>query len=767
MARVAKLDPLGHLLDGKGPSERLAGLAGLLDELPGTFPLKGAPESEVAHATEALANFLVAVQRAASRPQDEVDLASTKTALLERALASRSSGGVDTHGYLTADGGRTGILFVRPTYTRDEISVVQPFVNTVRRVCEEELRRHQGVSYGLTGIPATAVEELLTIQKDTMLTTSVALVGVVLLFLIYFPALRLLLISLVPIGFGVIWTAAVIKVVFGFLNLMSSIFLIILIGMGIDFSVHLIARFLELRRSGLNSDLAASGAVERAGRGILTGGVTSAGAFLAVGWCGFKGIEELGIAAAIGLILTLGAALSVGPAVLALFGPSIQKTRQGFPGLSSLIRTGTRHPAKVLVGAVIVSLFLGVLAFRTPFDFSLLNLLPEDAESARLMKEMVDKRELSADAIVSVAESLEEARQREDAFRELSSVHRAVSAATFLPPDQEARLQKIRFIHETLEGTRARVEALRGPPPSLSEAVARLETGVERLSELMFSAGLSQGVDHLETGLEALEDLQEQLKTPEGQARAEKGLGRLNAQLDPLRTLPQRLASVVAAGPLRPEELPTNLRTRFVSQTGRFAVYATPKQSIWEREALGEFLEETREVDPDLTGFPATFYENSGLIQTAFAKAAVYASLAVFFLLFLDFRRLGCVFLAALPVACGGIWMLGGMYTVGLPYNLANIVGLPLIIGVGIDNGVHLLHRYLQERNVTTAAVRTGGAVVLSSLTTMVGFGSLALASHRGYSSLGRILFLGVGACLMSAIVVLPAALAWFEAKDR
>lgn len=762
--RFAKMESVARLLDAESPPARIAALAALIDRLPSKLAPDTKPGPEVDQLTGALANLLVEMERfsRADGPK-KLTLVDRRT-LLRKALAERASGGIDEYGYLTTDDGRTGVMFVRPTYTRDEITVVMPFVAAVREAAEAAREGRGKVRYGLTGIPASSVEELEIIQHDTVLTTAIALVGVIILFLIYFPAPRLLLIALTPILFGVVWTAAAIHLLFGYLNLMSSIFLVVLIGMGIDFSVHLSARFLELRRSGLGAAQAAAGSVERAGRAIVTGAITSAGAFLSVGWCGFRGIEELGIAAATGLLVTVTAAIVILPAVLALFGPTKGEQRQGFPGLGRLARGVTRWPALVLVGAVGLSLGLGWLARKTPFDFSLLNLLPKDAESAVLMREMVEKRELSADAIVSVAESLDEARQREEAFKRLPTVHRAVSAATFLPPDQDERLAKVRTIVADLRTTRETAQAEPQPAPPLPEALEELTEAIEKLSELVFTAKLSKSVDNLEAGLEAIERLSERLASDRERQHADEGLRRFDAEVDEmLEGFVGRLDAIVEQGPIVAEDLPESLRSRFVSPRGRYAVYAIPEASIWDREELGAFVEEARSVDPEVTGFPETFYENSGLIREGFLKAAVYASIAVLLLLLIDLRRLRYVIFAAVPVACGALWMLGAMYLVGLPYNLANIVGLPLIIGVGIDNGVHLLHRYLQERNVVRAAIRTGGAVMLSSLTTMLGFGSLAFASHRGYSSLGGILFLGVGACLLSAMTVLPAALAWFE----
>ena len=301
----------------------------------------------------------------------------------------------------------------------------------------------------------------------------------------------------------------------------------------------------------------------------------------------------------------------------------------------------------------------------------------------------------------------------------------------------------------------------------MPESVARLGRALERASDLAFAAGQSAIVDGLEAALGHVETVVEHLNGPRAET-ARAGVDAFSRRFaQRVNDLVRRVGRAVDLGPLAANDLPPGLGRRFVSDDGRFAVYAVPKASIWDRAALGAFLREARAIDPEVTGFPETYYENATLIREGFVRAAFYAAAAVFFLLLIDLGRLRYVGFAVIPVVIGAVWMLGAMYLLKIPYNLANIVGLPLIIGVGIDNGVHVLHRYRRDRSVQLAAVQTGGAVVLSSLTTMIGFGSLAFASHRGYASLGQLLFLGVGACLLSAVTVLPAALAAADARRR
>ncbi len=763
LERLARDPAIARLRTAPDAAGRVGAINDLLKAAPSMWS-EGTVPPDIAALSAVLRGALVEMRRFAldhddggAPHMDAIDLS-----LLAEAVGDPLKGsGLDPSGYLTTDGGRTAVVMVRPRYHVDDIKVVEPFVAAVRAETARAVLPFAGVRFGLTGLPASAVDEQRAIEHDTRLTTLVALLGVIALFLIYFPSPRLLVLSLAPVLVGVVCTAAAARALYGYLNLISSVFLVILIGMGIDFSIHLGARFLELRTAGLLPVEAARQAVLKAGPGIVTGGLTSVGAFAAVGLSRFKAMAELGIVASIGLALTMVASLIVLPALLILFGPSSVRTRTGFPGLETAVHNIVRARVPLAALVAIASVPMAVLMMQSEFDYSLLNLLPEKAESARLMAAMVDKRELSANAAVAVADDLEAARAMEDAFRKKPTVLRAVSAASFLPKSQATRLHQLGSIVRVLRARRAEaLTAEASPSGDLAGGLEELASRIERLQDLAFRRGDGTTVNHLEDGIEAVRAVIDALEAEE----PETVRARVDAFTATLLVLVEdgvsRLESTVKQGAMSPADLPAGVRDRFVSASGRFAVYAFPRDSIWDRPALARFIHEARQVSEDVTGFPETFYENAGVMKQGFLEAALYASIAVVLLLMFDLRRPGHVLLSVLPLACGTLWMLGSMRIAGVRYNLANIVALPLIIGVGIDNAVHLLHRFQQDGDVHRTFVQTGGAVILSSLTTMIGFGSLALASHRGLKSLGEVLFIGVGCCLLATLLALPAGFA-------
>ena len=159
------------------------------------------------------------------------------------------------------------------------------------------------------------------------------------------------------------------------------------------------------------------------------------------------------------------------------------------------------------------------------------------------------------------------------------------------------------------------------------------------------------------------------------------------------------------------------------------------------------------------TGTPVQLLEYTTLLKNSYVQAAWYALAAIVILVFIHFRKISCVVLALLPVAIGAIWMVGVMGVLNIPFNPANIMTLPLIIGIGVTNGIHILNRFAEELHPSILARSTGKAVLISGLTTIAGFGSLILAQHRGIRSLGLIMAVGVTTCMVVGLTFLPALL--------
>ena len=228
---------------------------------------------------------------------------------------------------------------------------------------------------------------------------------------------------------------------------------------------------------------------------------------------------------------------------------------------------------------------------------------------------------------------------------------------------------------------------------------------------------------------------------------------------DDLRQTFESIQRQDTAGPLRIEDLPSTLRDRFYGVTGKLLLQIYPREDVWDRANQGRFVNELRTLAPRVTGTPVEQWEYTSLLVRSYIEAALYALAGILVLVTIHFRRPTWVLLSLLPVAVGVIWTAGYMGLTGLALNPANVMTLPLVVGIGVTNGIQILNRFAETGAPTMLTVSTGKAVIVSGLTTIAGFASLILGKHQGIQSLGLVMSIGVGACMGAALAVLPALL--------
>src|ERR1051326_1120729 len=219
--------------------------------------------------------------------------------------------------------------------------------------------------------------------------------------------------------------------------------------------------------------------------------------------------------------------------------------------------------------------------------------------------------------------------------------------------------------------------------------------------------------------------------------------------------------------PLSVQDLPQALRDRFIGVNGKYLLMVYPKKDVWQRDNQKELIDQLRKVDPDVTGTPVQLYEYTRLLKESYETAAWYSLMAIALLVFIHFRSPLSVSLALVPVGVGFIWLGGIMGALKIPLNPANIMTLPMVIGIGVTNGIHILNRFAEERTPNILARSTGKAVLVSGLTAIAGFGSLILAQHRGIRSLGYIMSAGLATCMIAGLTFLPALLTLIVRVDN
>jgi predicted RND superfamily exporter protein len=219
--------------------------------------------------------------------------------------------------------------------------------------------------------------------------------------------------------------------------------------------------------------------------------------------------------------------------------------------------------------------------------------------------------------------------------------------------------------------------------------------------------------------------------------------------------------------PLRAQDLPAALHDRFVGVSGKYLLMVHPKEDVWQRENQKKFIAQLRTIDPNVTGTPIQLYEYTTLLKNSYEQAARYSLLAISILVFLHFRSPLSVALALVPVGVGFVWLGGLMGWLNIPLNPANIMTLPLVIGIGVTNGIQILNRFAEEQTPSILARSTGKAVLVSGLTAIAGFGSLMLGKHQGIQSLGYVMSMGLATCMIAGLTFLPALLTLITRRRR
>ncbi|MGH7975140.1 MAG: MMPL family transporter, partial [Limisphaerales bacterium] len=564
------------------------------------------------------------------------------------------------------------------------------------------------------------------------------------------------------IGFG--YTLAFTTLTIGHLNILTIMFVPMLIGLAIDYGVHLITRYEEELRHGKTAEQALKKAMMFTGQGIVTGSLTTAGAFLAMAFTHFRGIQEMGIICGGGLLICFIPMMTMLPAMLLRGRQNVIDRRTTEDVTRARIENiWLQRPA--LVVAVTVTLCAAALfeARKVHFDYNLLKMQSPNLPSVIFAHKLMDSADKSLlyGAVIagSLTNAVELTKKIEklpavadveppfyknfledptNKFKLIGEIKQEIAAIHFKPPD--LRPVNIDDLSRTLYGLYGylgnALEAVGNSDTNLTAQLVSLRNAIENLRKAMLQGDDSALAEHAHK----LAQFQQALFT------------------DLIGTF-KLLQNQDDNTPLRVEDLPPALHHRYVGVNGNFLLQVYPKYNVWERDNQEKFVSELRTIDPNVTGTPVQLYEYETLMKNSYVQAAWYSLTAIALMVLFHFRSFSAVILSLLPVGIGTLWLAGLMGRFDIPINLSNIMTLPLVIGIGVTNGIHILNRFAEERTPNILSRSTGKAVLVSGLTAIAGFGSLIFAKHRGIHSLGCVMSVGIATCMIAGLTFLPALL--------
>ena len=687
-----------------------------------------------------------------------------------QALFTGSGDSLRENGYMVSE--NDDLLFILVVPNEDETSFTgyKDAVALARQYIAETQKDFPDITVGLTGEEVISSDEMVTTQADVETASKIALTGVALLFIIAYRGVVKPLLAVFCLLLALCWTIGFTTLTIGHLNILSIVFTTILIGLGIDFGIHILERYKEERLKGNEILEALQKTVQGTGRGNFSGAITTAMAFGAMVLTDFIGIVELGWIAGWGILFCMVAMLLVLPALITLE----EKWRK--PSYAQGVRGKSATPKQkqwvdklfdhyyLIIGLCTVLVLIASVSLKDlRFDYNLLNLQAKGTEAVQYEMKILESAGRSAWSAAMLADSLEEVQQKELQLKALPTVARFESISVVIPGHQEENLLTIRKDLAPL------LKELEVEPEDVAFSLKALNKTLKRIQFKL--QGREEGGDPLDPVRVAGNRLRNFLEKSQKieQGLAESRLENFSTLLfTDYRDLMDELKANAEPRLVRLEEIPPKLRERYISKKGKYVIHIYPSVDIWDLDERRKYLNDLRSVDPNVTGTAVHMFESTRLMTEGYVKGGLYAMTAIIIYLFFLFRNARTVFFVLLPVLAGSIWTVGVMELIGLKLNMANLVILPLILGVGVVNGIHITHRYREEedKHASVLGKSTGQAVVLSSFTTMIGFGSLMVADHSGVFSLGLVLTIGVFNCLIASITFLPALLKLSTAKN-
>lgn len=651
--------------------------------------------------------------------------------------------------YLLMNEGQLGIVLLRlADDTHDSFVPGTEAVDALRDLLSQMEARHPNVEIGLTGLPIMENDEMRAGQTSMTWASILSLIGVSCLFVAGFGGIRHAMLASFVLLIAMVWSFGYVTLSVGHLNIISVAFTVTLIGIGIDYGIHYIARYMQLRGETRTCDEAIIQAASAIGPAIITGAVTTSIAFFAAGLTKFTGVAEMGIIAGGGILLCAVATLTVLPAMVAIVDRGrINWSRTEPVAVHRWVEPILRFPKIILGGGLAFTLLVSLGISQLYYDHNLLNLQAEGLESVELEHKLLEECNQSVWFALSIADSREELLARKEKFLQLDTVDRCEEIVSLLPAKDNVKTPTIARIRKQLDQLPERPPLLGvDRPENLGLVLSEAQALCDRLPEAdQIANNLEQVRDHLRRlplseCYSVLSHYQQQLA------------GDLLSRLHVLRAM---------ANPEPPklDDLPASLVDRFVGEHGKHLLKIYGRGDIWDMDALSGFVEDVRSIDSRVTGNPLQAYEASQEMVGSYQQASIYAALVILTVLFLDFRSIPMALLAAAPIGLGVAQMFGLLGLLSIPLNPANLIALPLILGIGVDYGVHLIHEFREQSGRYRLSPSTALALMVDALTTIVGFGALMIANHQGLQSLGRILTIGVTCCLFTTILMLPALL--------
>ena len=614
------------------------------------------------------------------------------------------------------------------------------------------LTPENGIRVRLTGQVPLNDEELATVAQGTGISGIISVVLVTILLFMALGSGRVVLAAFITLATGLLFTLGWAAISVGELNLISVAFAVMFVGIAVDFGIQFCMRYRAERHArgqdGLDASLDAAGFV-------MAKPLTLAAATTALGFFSFlptdyRGVSQLGVIAGGGMIIAMLLSFTLLPALLRLFKVKGEQGEVGYRWAAPINDTILARRKAVLIGAAVLAVAAIAVMPRIVFDFDPLKLKDPHTESMSTALELMDDPLINPNALNTLVATPADAKALADKLSALPEVSHVLTISDVIPTDQDSKLATLEDLSFLLGPVFQPPEAK--PAPSADEIVAAAKAARENAHAYTLAPSATEPLKSAAQKLVVAIDQMLAKSDPALFAKLSTAL--LTGFDDALAPLQAGLE----ATPVTVESLPKDVRDTFISRDGRYRVQAFPKIVGGAAADLNTFLKSVQTVAPDVIGAPLVIYESGRIVTGAFRTAALLALAAITIVLFIVLRRPADVARVLAPLLLAGLLTLGTCAAIGLAINFANIIALPLLLGVGVTFPIYFVTAW-REGEAVLLASPAGRGMLYSALTTGAAFGSLAISTHTGTASLGILLTMALVYTLLATLIFLPALL--------
>ena len=596
----------------------------------------------------------------------------------------------------------------------------------------------------LTGPVPMSDEEFATIKENAGLNATVTVAIVLLILWLALRWARIIFAVFFSLVVGLAITAAIGMLLVGTLNLISVYFAVLFVGLGVDFGLQFSVRYRAERHTIDSVRGALLEAGRRAGAPLTLAALATAAGFLSFLPTVYKGVSELGLIAGIGMLIAFLTSITVLPSLMSVLNPPSEPEQLGYAALAPVDRFLERHRMPILIVTLAVVVCGLPLLHWLRFDFNPMNLRNQESESVATYLDLKSDPQGGASDIGVLEPDLAQADQVADKLHALPEVSRVTTLSSFIPDHQDEKLALIRSTASTINS--ALYPAKPAAPTSDAQTINMINSTVNALNTL---AGDGTGTGAVQAKRLAAAMTALAKADPSVRQKAEAVF------VQPLKTTLDDLRSLLKAQTITRDNLPADLTSDWITPDGHARVDVAPKGDLSDNQVLQNFARAVQAVAPDATEGPISILEARRTVVTAFIEAGACAFLSITIILWITLRRIGDVLLTLVPLLVAGVVTLEICVLIDLPLNFANIIALPLLLGVGVAFKIYYIMAWREGQTNLLQSVLTR-AVTFSALTTATAFGSLWFSSHPGTSSMGKLLAISLLTTMAAAALFQP-----------